>query len=48
MMAPASGFYSNKNLGKNEVRIAYVLEEKKIIQACKILKKGLEKFKTKQ
>ena len=47
MMAPASGFYSNKNLGKNEVRIAYVLEQK-IIQACKILKKGLEKFKTKQ
>ncbi len=45
MMAPASGFYSKQSTGKNEVRIAYVLEEKKILQACNILKKGLEKYK---
>ena len=45
MLAPASGFYSNKITGKNEVRIAYVLEERKILEACNILKKGLEKYK---
>ena len=45
MMAPASGFYSKKTIGKNEVRIAYVLEEKKILEACNILKKGLKKYK---
>ncbi len=44
MMAPASGFYSKKTTGKNEVRIAYVLEEKKLLQACSILKKGLKKY----
>ena len=25
MLAPATGFYSSKGLGKNEVRLAYVL-----------------------
>lgn len=45
MMAPASGFYSTKNTGNNEVRIAYVLEKNKILQACDILNKGLKKYK---
>ena len=45
MMAPASGFYSTKNTGHNEVRIAYVLEKNKILQACDILNKGLKKYK---
>ena len=45
MMAPASGFYSTKNTGHNEVRIAYVLEKNKILQACNILNKGLRKYK---
>ena len=45
MMAPASGFYSKKKTGRKEVRIAYVLEEEKILQACNILKKGLEQYK---
>jgi len=31
MLAPASGFYSSKGLGKNQVRIAYVLNEKDLI-----------------
>lgn len=36
MMAPATGFYSTKGLGKNEVRIAYVLnrEDLKIALEC--------------
>lgn len=28
MMAPASGFYTTPGLGKNEVRMAYVLKKK--------------------
>ncbi|MCB8965160.1 MAG: pyridoxal phosphate-dependent aminotransferase [Bacteroidales bacterium] len=36
MVAPATGFYSTKGLGKNEVRIAYVLkiEDLKIAMEC--------------
>ncbi len=48
MMAPASGFYSKKTVGKNEVRIAYVLEQKKILEACDILRAGLKKYKEKK
>ena len=45
MMAPASGFYSTKNTGNNEVRIAYVLEKNKILQACDILNRGIKNYK---
>lgn len=41
MLAPAPGFYITKNLGKNEVRIAYVLNSAKLKIALDILKKGL-------
>jgi aspartate aminotransferase len=41
MAAPASGFYATKGHGKNEIRIAYVLEEKKLKRALEILLKGL-------
>ena len=44
MMAPASGFYANNLSGQKQVRIAYVLEQKKIILACKILKKAIKKY----
>lgn len=44
MLAPASGFYSEKNLGHNEVRIAYVLEKKELKRAIKILGKALEAY----
>lgn len=45
MMAPAAGFYATKGLGKNEVRIAYVLEKKEIEEAALCLEKGLEAYK---
>ena len=45
MMAPASGFYSNPKLGRNQVRLAYVLEKKKIRRALFILEKALEQYK---
>ena len=44
MLAPASGFYSEKELGHNEVRIAYVLEKKELKPAIKVLVKALEAY----
>jgi aspartate aminotransferase len=37
MVAPADGFYATPGLGKDEIRIAYVLEEAKLARAMKIL-----------
>ena len=45
MLAPAEGFYATEGLGRNQVRIAYVLEKEKIERAVEILKKGLECYK---
>ena len=42
MMAPLSGFYSTPGLGKQEVRLAYVLEKDKLKQALVCLEKALE------
>jgi aspartate aminotransferase len=44
MMAPASGFYATPGLGKNEVRIAYVLKEESLRKAMICLKAGLEQY----
>ena len=44
MFAPAQGFYATKNLGKNEVRIAYILNEFDLLKAMKIFRKGLEEY----
>ena len=44
MIAPASGFYSTKGEGKNQVRIAYVLNKSNLIKAVHILAKALEKY----
>lgn len=41
MMAPAGGFYATPGLGKNEVRIAYVLQKSEIEEAAKCLEEGL-------
>jgi aspartate aminotransferase len=41
MLAPAAGFYSSPELGKNQVRLAFVLESDKLIRAAKILEKAL-------
>ncbi|MEM6894312.1 MAG: pyridoxal phosphate-dependent aminotransferase [Bacteroidota bacterium] len=47
MVAPAAGFYATPGLGKNQIRIAYVLEKKQLLQAVEILKNGLEIFAAK-
>ena len=44
MLAPATGFYSSKGYGKNEVRIAYVLEKKSLIKAVECLKEALRVY----
>jgi len=44
MVAPASGFYSTAGEGKNQVRIAYVLNKKDLIASVTILKAGLEQY----
>lgn len=43
-MAPASGFYVTPGLGKNEVRIAYVLNKTDLDKALTILEKALEAY----
>jgi aspartate aminotransferase len=45
MMAPAAGFYSTPGLGKNQVRMAYVLKEADLAQSLKILRAALEAYK---
>jgi len=44
MVAPATGFYNTKGLGKNEVRIAYVLKIEDIKNAIETLKHALEVY----
>ncbi|KAA6315177.1 Aspartate aminotransferase [termite gut metagenome] len=43
-MAPASGFYTTPDAGRNEVRIAYVLKKQDLIRALFILQKALEAY----
>lgn len=42
MMAPAAGFYTNPELGRNQVRLAYVLNKNDLQRALLILEKALE------
>ena len=44
MVAPAAGFYSTPNVGLNQIRIAYVLNEESLIRAVFILKEALKVY----
>lgn len=44
MLAPATGFYSTPGLGKQEVRLAYVLNVEAIHQAMDCLEMALQKY----
>lgn len=44
MMAPAPGFYATPGLGKNEVRLAYVLNVQEIEKAMNCLEKALKVY----
>lgn len=44
MLAPASGFYKTEGLGKDEVRIAYVLGRESLKRAIEVLREGLNAY----
>ena len=44
MLAPASGFYTTPELGRNEARIAYVLKKEDLAQALTVLAVALEQY----
>lgn len=43
-MAPASGFYTTPGLGRDEVRLAYVLEKEELRKAMVVLRHALEAY----
>ncbi len=45
MVAPASGFYSTEGSGKNQIRIAYVLNKKSLIRSVELIKLALAQYK---
>jgi aspartate aminotransferase len=44
MLAPATGFYGTEGLGKNEVRLAYVLNRESINAAMDCLERALDQY----
>ena len=44
MLAPASGFYTTPGLGRDEVRLAYVLKKEDLAKALEVLRKALEAY----
>lgn len=44
MMAPGAGFYTNPEEGKNEVRVAYVINKEDLAKALVVLRKALEAY----
>ncbi|HIP37484.1 MAG TPA: pyridoxal phosphate-dependent aminotransferase [Crocinitomix sp.] len=47
MMAPATGFYATKGLGKQEVRLAYVLNKDALRKSVKIIEEALKTYPSK-
>ena len=45
MYAPAEGFYATEGLGKNELRIAYILNADDMARGIELLGKGIEAYK---
>ena len=45
MMAPAAGFYTNPVLGKDQVRLAYVLNKKDLKRALHILSVAINRYR---
>jgi len=44
MVAPGEGFYSTPGKGKDEVRLAYVIDAAKLERAAKLLLIALDRF----
>ena len=47
MFTPAAGFYATPGLGKNEMRIAYVLAPEKMRRGAELIKLGIEAYNKK-
>ena len=43
-MAPASGFYTSPEYGRDEVRLAYVIEKSELAKALVVLQQALEAY----
>jgi aspartate aminotransferase len=48
LVAPAGGFYASPGAGKDEVRMAYVLEVPKLERAAQVFLAGLERYRAKR
>ena len=44
MVAPASGFYSTPGSGRNQIRIAYVLNKESLLRSVELLKMALDQY----
>lgn len=44
MVAPGAGFYSTEGLGRNQVRMAYVLKREDLIASVRILREALNQY----
>jgi len=44
MMAPGTGFYTDPNEGRDQVRMAYVLKKEELAKAMIVLRKALEEY----
>lgn len=47
MFAPAEDFYVTKNLGRNQARFAYVINESELLMAAKCIEEGLKEYRKK-
>lgn len=47
MVAPAAGFYSTPGVGRDEIRIAYVLKKEDLIRSVQILREALLQYNNK-
>ena len=45
MFSPAEGFYGTPGLGKDEIRIAYVLNSRDMRRGAELIRLGLESYK---
>ena len=45
MAAPAEGFYATPGLGRNELRLAYILNKENLKKAMHIFREGLKEYK---
>ncbi|MDD4366920.1 MAG: hypothetical protein PHV38_04550, partial [Eubacteriales bacterium] len=45
MFVPAEGFYGTPGLGRDEIRLAYVLNEKDLLRGIELIKLGLKEYR---